>query len=510
MAPIICIRIPDFALQILRLRTRAAEDLPLITVHDDRPAARVTACNHAATACGVRPGMRYAQALSLDYAIRAGVVSLQERGREMGDIEGMLLGLVPQVERSRFEEGVFWVPAGGLDRHVAGVYGEDRTLTRILVERIEGAGRRVSAAEGHSRAGSAVASALEQNIGFDRFEEEWEWMLRQTLTALPLPPKDADRLRFLGLRVIGDLVRLPEGQLRRRMSGRTAEIYRFLQEERRLPLYQQRERRRLSREYRFEYRITSSDRLLERIEPMLGELRDEATAAALWINAVTITIRGDMDEPWRQRISGGSATRDLAFLRRLVALRLESQAPSSAELSVMLIEADCVPGVEQQGELIAAETGDVPIDRRRLNDAILTLQAELGGEALVRILAADAVVPERRLRLVPVSTGGDLLWSSASETQPHPDGIRRVRRIETRWAEAAGTSGAQTATGSGATTSRAATGARSWGPFFLSSFWWTGMEIERIYRYRLGDDGTLLWEYLQPGMRRVSTQGRVE
>jgi|GEM_PF-3407497 len=516
MARIICIRIPNFGLQVLRRRTRVEETVPLITVRDDRPAARVTACNAAATMLGVRPGMRYAQALSLDYSIRAGVVTTHERDREMDELERIILGVVPQVERSRFEEGVFWIPAAGLDRHVAGVYGEGRSLSLIIAERIEAAGRRVFVAAGQSRVAPAVATALEEEIDFDRFDDEWEWLLHRPLRALPIPPEDGERMRFLGLRVIGDLLRLPEGQLRRRMSGRTAGIYRFLQEERRLPVYHHSTPRSFFREYRFEHRITSTERLLERIEPLLADLRDEAAAAALWIGAVTITIRGDMESPWRQRITGGSATRDLAFLRRLVALRLESHAPGSEELTAMRVEIDCIPGTEQQGELISRETGAQPIDRRRLDDAILTLQAELGNHALLRLLPGDDVVPERRLRPVPIDTGRDLLWSAGVDSPPPVDGVRRVRLIgiPDGAGEAPPTGGVRR--------SGIATVLREWGPFLLSSRWWTGGEIERIYRYRLSTDGTLFWEYTSPGgrggtgpdarparRRRVYLQGRV-
>lgn len=557
MAPIICIRIPDFALQVLRLRTRVEEAVPLITVRDDRPAARVTACNAAAIGLGVRPGMRYAQALSLDYSIRAGVVTPRERDREMDQLERLILDVVPQVERSRFEEGLFWIPTAGLDRHVTGVHGEGRSLSRILAERIEATGRRVCTAVGQSRAAPAVATALDVEIGFDRFDREWEWLLRQPAAALPIPPEDGERLRFLGLRVIGDLVRLPEGQLRRRMSGRTAEIYRFLQEERRIPIYHHAKRRRFSREYRFEHRITSTERLLERIEPLLADLRDEAVAAALWINAVTITIRGEMETPWQQRITGGSPTKDMAFLRRLVSLRLESHAPGSEELVLMRVEIDCTPGAEQQVELIARETGAAPIDRRRLDDAILTLQAELGNRSLLRVLPGDDVVPERRLRLAPADTGRDLLCSDGAGSLSGFDGIRRVRLIALpgcrvpmrpdasgarstgrgptptaaappRGDRAAAPAGATPPATGTPTTAAPATAAvlREWGPFLLSSRWWTGEEIERIYRYRLGSDGTLFWEYTRPGTedppgsdarspapltrrRRVYTQGLV-
>lgn len=568
MAPIICIRVPDVGLQLLRMRMRQTEEVPLITVQEDRPSARVTACNAAAYALGVRPGMRYAQVLSLDRSIRAGVVTPQERSREIGEVEGIILEIVPFVERSRFEEGVFWVPTAGLDRHLADVYGPDRTLEEILVARIEQTGRRVRVAGGVSRAAPTVATAVERQIAFDRFDKEWSWLLGQPLTALPIPPNDAERMRFLGLRTIVDFIRLPEAQLGRRMSARTAEIYRFLQEERRIPVYRRVDHRIFSREYRFEYRIPSTDRLIERIEPMLAAIREEALSAALWISAVTITIRGEMEGVWRQRIAGGSATRDLAFLLRLVSLRLESQAPPTEELSMMRIEAECIPGTQRQGELIDTPTtrDAVSIDRRRLDDALLVLHAELGGGAVVRVLPGDDVVPERRLAIATVDSGRDLVWSgeSVAGCLSAAEGVRRIRRIEiasqraSRDPEGGGAAFRETAAvgprreggavsrrdtgaasrrdvyrcrrdgkgavGIGETSSsrvpnfmsgiaagtKGGTGPQWWGPFLLSSRWWTGDEMERIYRYRRCADGTLLWEYTLPGSRRVRVQGRVE
>ncbi len=495
MAPIICIRIPDFGLQILARRLNRGSDLPLITVREDRPAARVTACNAAAVSRGVRPGMRYAQALSLDRTIRAGVVTPEERKREMDEVEALLYEIVPTVERSRFEEGLFWIPTDGITQYVEQRYHRQPEL--VLKEKVESSGRRVCVASAHSRIAGTVATAARHTLTAENRMDEWQWVLAQPLAALPVPAGDAERFRFLGLRTIGDLAELPEGQLRRRMSSETVELYRFLQDERRVSSVKPIGRRSLARHYRFEHRVTSTEQLSTIMAPIISSIIAEAEAAALWIESVRIEITGEMPKPWHQEIGGGAATRDANALHRLIALRLEAKPPAAEDLSTMEIVALCIPGREAQGELIphdAPLSTDV-IDHARLEEAVATLRAELGDQAVVRMLPGDHLVPEFRVRRLRLGSGRPLLNRHDTDEVPSTvDGVFRIRRIEI--------DGPQLSTG----------GARRqlWGPFLLSSRWWRGPELERIYRYRRDEVEFLWWEFTTPGSQRLYRQGKVE
>jgi hypothetical protein len=515
----ICIRLPEFALQVLRFRIGTVGDAPLITVQDDRPSARVTSCNSRAYDLGVRTGMRYAQALSLDHSIRAGVVREGERRAEMDAVERAILTFVPHVERSRFEEGVFWITAAGLDRQVRHAHGTGRTIEEVVTRAVAEPGRTVRTAHGWSRVTTAVATAVGERIDFPRYKEEWAWLYAQPIAALPLPPEDVDRFSFLGVRTIGELIRLPEGQLRLRFGRGTTDLYRFLHEERAVPVYDGRSDRSFTDESRFEHRVDSNADLIQRIETRLGPLVQRVIGAALWVSSLTVEIRPERGGRWRQRITAGAVTRDSAFLLRLVSLRLETHPVGATDLLSMRLEAACAAGVAEQGDLLRDALGSRgrPTDRRRFEEALAALRAELGDDALVQILPRSDTVPERSLRCSPIRSFTDLIHTY-SPTDERPAAIRRVRRIvvestapEDRESDGTGKAGSvPRAVGIAPPNGPAAGPDGGWGPFLLSARWWSGREIERVYRYRFDASGDLVWEYTTPGSTRRRRHGTVD
>ena len=75
-----CISIPALPLQLALRRFPQGQSLPVALVKDDRPASPILNLNLAAKKLGLKPGMRYGEALSLVGDLRATVVSNQEVG----------------------------------------------------------------------------------------------------------------------------------------------------------------------------------------------------------------------------------------------------------------------------------------------------------------------------------------------------------------------------------------------------------------------------------------------
>ena len=120
-----CVSIPAFELQLLIRRNPHWQDLPAVVISESKPLGRVIAANRSALKSGVRPDMRYAQALSLRPDLQAAVISPQERGDSQEEIRALLYEFAPSVESPAlptppFSGSMFVVSPGSTAHTVAG------------------------------------------------------------------------------------------------------------------------------------------------------------------------------------------------------------------------------------------------------------------------------------------------------------------------------------------------------------------------------------------------------
>jgi len=93
-----CVDVPAFPLQVL-LKTRSEwRGLPVAVVAEEKAQGLLLWVNEAGWKAGVRPGQRYAAALSLTRDLRAATVSGESVASEVSAITEGLRRYTPEVE----------------------------------------------------------------------------------------------------------------------------------------------------------------------------------------------------------------------------------------------------------------------------------------------------------------------------------------------------------------------------------------------------------------------------
>lgn len=503
VAPMGCVRLPAFALQILRRRARLDPAWPLLLVADDRPAARVLECNGAAAAQGVRVGMRYSQALSLSASIRAGVVPDDVRREAATDVVARLRSLSPAVEQWQGEEGVFFLDLRGLERLIGpGAPYEERIRMALADDAWE-----VRVARGWTRGATLVATARhDAAVQFASPQRERAWLQRQPVDSLPLGARDRERLRLLAVVTIAQLVALPRGARTSRLDQDTRALIDLLHRRDEPPVHGAAESDQWLVRRLFEPEIVGREVLEHEVMRALEQLHNEMRRQGRWIQSVLLTI-GLLDaRTVRERIDVGHATRDLNFVRRLVGLRLDHRGALGDSIRHLEVEVVAVVGEQVQETLFdevafdgdgCQGSGGPVADRVRLDEMVAMMEARFGGGVVGRLVARSALLPEECSRLEPLARPRDLVDRDRTPDRSgvaggaHVGSRAPVRIVRQR---AVVDSLRHVAPHDSPVVEQV-------GGYLISTSWWDGRSVTREYRYVRCADGQVRWQYRSDGGR---------
>ena len=273
-----CLEIPAFPLQLLLKQRpdwqRAAAELPVVVVAEDRPQGLVTHVNAAARRAGILPGQRYAHALGLAREVRAGVVPPGVVGAGIALVLSHLRAYSPNIEPSEDEPGVFWVDVSGL----GGLYETLLSWGRTVLADLAREGLSALASIGFSRFGTyagvksltavspsaalakaavspsaalakaavspsaalakaavspsaalakAAVSPSEQLRVMTHPEAERTLAMQVPLAYLAISPGVRDRLERLGVRTLGELMALPAAGVMKRWGPEAHALHRL-------------------------------------------------------------------------------------------------------------------------------------------------------------------------------------------------------------------------------------------------------------------------------------------
>ncbi|MCK6461845.1 MAG: DNA polymerase Y family protein, partial [Planctomycetes bacterium] len=235
MSRLACVEIRDFPLQLLLKREPAFQGRPAAVVEADRPQARILWADERARACGILPGMRYAAGLALASDLCAGVVTAREIEEGVREVAGRLRAFGPDVEPSDGDPGVFRIGSRGLDL----LYPSLRLWAVQIRGALLEAGLRAAVVVSFRRfAAYALARALPEPRAWvlRTPEEEHARLRRVPLARLNLPPGARDALLSLGVRTVGDLLRLPPAGLLDRFGEEVFRVFRAASGEDDLPV----------------------------------------------------------------------------------------------------------------------------------------------------------------------------------------------------------------------------------------------------------------------------------
>ena len=475
-----CINIRALPLQLLLRRHPEWKQRPVAVVEQEKPQSPLLWVNAPAGQAGIRSGMRYASALSLDRDLCAGTVSEREIREAVRQVHQLLDRFSPRVEPCEDEPGVFWADASGLDK----LYGSLEAWARQIDLQLSRLEFPASIVIGFSRFGSyALAKAERLVTVLPSLEVEQAQSRRVSLLHLQLDPRLRDRLEKLAIHTLEDLLRLPEAGIQRHLGDQARNLYHLASGELSLPLQPRSIPAPLRTCTDLNEPSPNTQRLLFRIKQLMDPLLRAAAERYQVAAALQFQLRLENGVRHHQRIQPARPTLEVSVLLDLVRLSLERVSLCAPPLELSLeVEAVCA----------SAKTRNL-LQRtpRRNNEAALRalarVRAEFGPDSVLSARLKPGHLPEARWewqpfrKLPPAVLRPVLIRPLVRRTHDRPKPLDRRTPPDP-------------------------------GPllgYLISGGWWN-REIRRDYRFVNTKRGEILWAYYDLQEPRWYSQGRVE
>jgi DNA polymerase-4/protein ImuB len=219
--PIVCLRIPYFALRIALLESPQLDGHPLVLSNPQSGRAVVLDATPEALEKGVRTGMTLREASAL---CPTAVILAADPVRETtiaNHIRERLDQLSPLVEPDADEQGCWYIDLTGLERY----YGSYEQATRQLIACADPILRaRAGIAPGKFTARVAAATATAGTIRTVSASEAPGFLASASVKLLPLPADTIRQLERLGIPTLGAFTKLPGRKVAARFgpAGRVA------------------------------------------------------------------------------------------------------------------------------------------------------------------------------------------------------------------------------------------------------------------------------------------------
>lgn len=508
-----CLDLPALPLQLLWRKRPAWKDGPAVVVEEDRPQGKIVWACDRARACRVLPGQRYAHALSLAPQLRAAVVTDEEIAAAVEEIAVKLHARSPEVMRGPEDPGTFWLGGAGLGslwpsatawgRAIADdvaalglvgvvVVGFSRFATYALAR---GLGHGLVA--GGERAPDAPRASIVRIYARDA--EERAGVCHVPLDRLDVDPRVREGLARLGVRTVGEMVRLPAGGVLERFGPAAHRLYQLAAGERWDPLAPEPPPEAADEQEFLDDAEQDSERLLFAAKPALDRLlaRLAAQHRALAMLSIEWNLQRAVGQHERRvdHLRPAAPTLDGRLLLGLLRLRLEHQAPSAGVVGIR-VWAEDVPATAEQLALFAARPRR---DLRAADAAVARLRAELGDAAVRRAVLRPGHLPEAQYA-----------WERLDhvvEPKPQPRPTVIARRIFRR-ARLLPPPLPHVRDDGWVLSRRHGPILRLEGPYVVSGGWWA-REVHRTYHFAETKSRHCLWLYFDEQRKRWYHHGRV-
>jgi protein ImuB len=389
-----CISIPSVPLQILLNRHPEWRQTAVAVVSEDKPLGRITEVNTRAYESGVRPGMRYATALTIQPMLRAGTVDTLDVGNLEQEIHEICELFSPICESAVFATGVFWIDAAGMEHLFETEYVWARALCAAIRER----GYSVRCAVGATRRGTFCNAVSTRGITLFRTEaEELECMRELRLDVLPFDALMLLRLHHLGIDTIGSFIALPAAEIRSRFGESSFSIHLFLSRGDQLPLQPKHSDVACSTEKKFQEGVAGIEALLAVTDPMFDSIAAIARRRGMYFNRIVLTLFDEEDRERIEELLPAEPTRSKHTMLRLLRIRLESvQLSARLETAVYrcILSGDPVPRSATQQVLIGSSKDR---DGKAAAEAFAVIRAELGNDAIQIPVLQEYHDPQKRV-----------------------------------------------------------------------------------------------------------------
>jgi protein ImuB len=384
---IACVLVPLFPLAA-RLRSEpelAGEALAIFSGSGN--AARVAAASRAARKAGVRPGLSLTQARALQPKLLA-------RGRDSECERSAQEALLEAAERfsPRVEEegpGAVFLDVEGLERHFPGESPE-RALGQSLIAAVEAAGMPSRAGIAGSKLAARVAAEAPHSPVVVPPGGEAEFLAPLPLARLSPPPEIAEVLDRWGFTAIGDLARLPEGEVESRLGEAGRGLSRAARGFDPRPLLPRPAPPSFDEGMDLEWPLVALEPFLFVARAALDRLAQRLCAQALACSRLELTLKLDPEGVDARSLALPAPTRDVKTLLTLVRLELEKKMPGAPVIGFHFA---AHPDRPRRAQL--SLFGPVEISPEKLATVLAKLAAWLGEDRVGRPVPADSRLPER-------------------------------------------------------------------------------------------------------------------
>ena len=495
-----CVNVYHYFLQILLRREKTWWNDACVVVTEDVPSGLVIDANVYARRLGVRPGMRFAAALSLAPFLRAGVVPQEEKKIADRAIAGALYTMTPEIEPCEFTPGVFWLDVGGINL----MFSSPEAWAEKCRESVTNVGFRCRVALGSTRVATYIAAQSKRAVTiFLSRESEAATVDAAPIAALPVEPRVRERLTALGVRTVSAFCALPAGGVRIRFGEQTAAVYSFLADDRDVPITSYEP----ERETRYELDCTCVVRNRELLEPyfdrLLERLRLELERAAETVTRLEMSLITEDGGILREDVKPARSSRDIPFLTKLLRLRLESVELGSGVVRCA-IRAETAPVTMHQGQLFRERPRR---DRTAAAAAISLLRARFGNDCVGRFVPRDEHLPDETAAWERIDRPPDT--ASHSDTASAPTTVARAPLVRRILAEPVPLALSVLRAGEVNDGTRDDGRCIRTGPYIVSGRWWAD-EYLREYYYLETADGSVLWVFRDGIRDRWMLQGFLE
>ncbi|MDE2888942.1 MAG: DNA polymerase Y family protein [Gemmatimonadota bacterium] len=484
-----CINIRALPLQLLLRKHPEWKRRPVAVVEKENPQSPILWVNPAAGRAGIRTGMRYAAALSLDQNLCAGTVSEREIQAAVRQVHGLLERFSPRIEPSNDEPGIFWVDAGGLDK----LHTSLEDWARQIDARLSRLALKAGIVVGFGRFGSyAVARSASRVIVFPSPEVEQAESRTVRLLHLQIDPKLRDRLEKLAVHTVNDFLALPAGGIVHHLGEEAWNLYRFASGTLSLPIQSRKIPEPLRVRIDLDEPESNAQRLLFWIRQRLDPLLRATAARCQAVAALHLQLLLEDGERHRQRIQPARPTLEAPVLLDLLRLHLETVSFRAPPVELAL---------EAEGVYVSTEALDLLQQNPRRNleaalDALARVRAEFGPDSVLSARLKPGHLPEARFEWQP--------FGKLAVASPQPVLLRPlVRRVHACPEHLEGASLYH------AKNRKPTPGAGHPPGHAISGGWWH-REVRRDYRFIKNHRGERLWIYYDEQARRWYAQGRVE
>lgn len=343
-----CLLVPDLP---LAAEVRAHPELdgqPLAVAAGPEPRAELMAVSLEAARMGIRAGLSAAQgrAACADLAVRVASPALERAARAA--LLDAALSLAPRAQEAPRSGGVFaaeaavWTDASG----VSALHTSEAGFAGALAERARRLGlpgvvglagsREVSHLVARALACERAGRSIGGEVRVVAPGAEAAFLAPLPLDLLDPDPALATRMTRFGVRLLGDLARLPRASLATRLGAAALPLFDLAHGGGRAIPLPPAASDRIEEALDLEHAVESLEPLAFVLRGMLSRMAERLDVRGLGCGDIELELALDGGRRDVRRVGVATATGDTRVLLRLVALSLEAQPPPAAVEAIAL------------------------------------------------------------------------------------------------------------------------------------------------------------------------------